>query len=871
MRDPIHVRVLGHLLRLFPPAFRTRYGAQILAAARANARGGRPLSGGRVLGDALLTLLRAWAQVVVRRAVRVRPGRALSALSRDGVLALRDLRRHPLHGVVVVITLAVALGANVAIFSMTHALLLASLPYDEPERIMKLTSTPVDMLFAGGHPTWRVDPVLAEHPGVEAAALYYPEGAANLVMGEAASRVKVTQVSSAFFRVLGVRMLLGPGMVANGSAGADDDRAVLSYSLWRSAFGGDQGVVGRTVRLSGRSYRIVGVAPKDVDFPAGTALWASDPPVAEFFVSAYGPTVIARVRPGAAAAVRRALAGYRAAELEGAESELTSQLPEPDLVPLREVLVHQVRLPLLVLSGAAAMVLLLGCVNVAGVTLARLTARRKELSMRYALGAGRARIFGQLMAELGVVAVLAGGLSVLLARVLLPLLASLMPANTPRLEAGVHPGFAILLSAGLGTLAAALAAGLPCAIAAVRAVGRSPHPDRIRHDDVVRQRGHGVLTGAQLGMAVMLVVLASLLGRTLAKLQAVPLGYDPEGVLTFEVTLPQASYGEIPAAQAYLATATARLAALPGVRAVGAMDRLPLAESMGVGLRVARRGAPADMSVRASFRRATPDAFAALGIRFVAGHSFSKHPVGTAEIILSGALATRLFGDASPLGERVVLMGNREAVVVGVVDDVRFQGPDEEAGPAMYENLGVGPVGTFGFAVRAASRPGALASAVRRVLAEVDRRVPISRLRTANQAAMQAFAARRAVAIVASLFGVAALLLALLALYSLLAQGVALRRREFGIRLALGATGAQIEAMVVRWGLVWTAAGLSGGLLLSLAATRLVRGLLFDVAPRDSLVLAGTAVTVLAAGLAASWVPARRGSRTDPITSLHTD
>src|SRR5690606_1532390 len=262
----------------------------------------------RVLLDAVVTLVRAWRDVIVDVLRKpLRPSALVAGAARDARLALRGLRRRPVDGLVVIVTLGVALGANVAIYTVSHTLLLETLPYSDPERIMDVDPPVVSMSRVRDDFSWKVASVLTEHPGVEAAATYYPEAGANLERGSDASRVRITQVSPDFFGALGVRMLLGPGMSEEAGAG---DRAVLSYELWRTAFGSDRDIVGRSIQLNGRAYVVAGVAPQEVDFPGGTELWLSDPPVGEFFVGAYGPDVIVRVRPGALPAVQAAVAEY---------------------------------------------------------------------------------------------------------------------------------------------------------------------------------------------------------------------------------------------------------------------------------------------------------------------------------------------------------------------------------------------------------------------------------------------------------------------------------------------------------------------------------------------------------------------------------
>jgi putative ABC transport system permease protein len=861
--DPLHVRILGLLLRLYPPSFRRRHGESILAGARQAARAQRGPKPVAVLLDAVLTLGRAWFDVLAKAASRVSGRRLLAAAQRDVGLALRAFLRRPSHGLAIVVTLAVALGANAAIYTVAHDVLLDELPYVGAERIVEVTRAPVRMLVSGGQPSWRVGAALAEHPGVESAATYYPDAGANLVAGQEASRVRITHVSPAFFEVLGVNLLLGPGMDGTGST-----EAVLSHRLWRDGFGADPAVIGRTIVLSGRGYQVRGVAPSDVEFPAGTELWLSDPPVAEFFGAAFGPSVVARLRPGARLAVERAL--HEDARTRRDEAgEHAHYVLDPELVPLRSALTRELRQPLIVLSAAALALLLLGCVNVAGVGMTRVLTRAPELNVRRSLGASRSRLFGQLMAEHTVLAILAGLLSVLIAAGAVPLLIRLLPAGT--VGAGsIRPDGVTLLFIAAATVLVALVAGVPPAVAGTRISAADTNPDRLRGDGRGQQRVQGALTSVQIALAMLLVAVSSLLGRSMIELRAVPLGYDTEGVLTFEVRLPLSTYSTAEAVRRYATAVNDRLAALPGVVAVGITDRLPLADGLGIGGGVWRADRDPDTEQSAVISAASPDYFAAMGIGLLAGRSFAANSAAGG-VILSEALATLLFGDDPAVGSNVTTRqpgGTIDVTVVGVVEDTRLGGADAEPARMLYRPIESAFVPSPAFAVRTTVAAAALAPEIRRALREVDAAVPPHALRSTGAAFAETLAALRAAAIVAFLFGLASLILALIAVYTLLAQNVARRRRELGVRLALGATARHIEMLFVLRGLGWTVIGVVCGILLSLAGSMLIQGIVFGVGPRDPRILAVTAAVVLAAALLASWLPAHRAGRTDPLSSL---
>lgn len=854
--------LLRLIWRLYPRRWRERFGAEAEAdLARIEPRPGLIL-------DALRTLPRAWlAELAGRTSSPSRKPRG-AGLGPDLLGAWRSVTRSPGRAGLVVAILGLALGANGAVFSVSWAVLLRTLPYESPERVVRVQPAPIGMR---GTSHWVPNEEFTGLPGVEVAGLYIPDGGANLVEGRGSTRLAVTQVDAGFFPVLGVEPVVGRLM---GPDEPPSPEAVLSHGLWVEGFAADPGVVGRSLDLSGNRFTVVGVAPPDVDFPAGTDVWASTPAVPDFYGSAFGPSMIARVR--STDAIPPLVEARREMLIEDwADVPDHYSRPEVVITSLRDELVGPVRTPLLALAGAAAAVLLLGCLNLAGIEVARVHRRAGELGVRRALGAGRARVFRQLVAELVLLAAAAGAASLLVAWAAGRMLASWLPPEIPGLE---HAGLTapVLLFTALATMAAALAVGL---IPAARGARAAPSPGGERTATGGRERGRlqQGLVVAQVAVAVVLAVGAGLLGRSLGELRAVPLGYDTESVLTFRVRLPSHAYPEPATQQRYAERVEARLAALPGVEAVGHATRLPLGSGMGTGLGL-QAGLPEEggETLSASLVEASDGFFDAMGIELVAGTPPTP-PLDPGEdvggVVIDRATAERLFGEAPAVGRPIAFVGRTAypGVVAGVAGDVRLQG---HAGPVqnvVYSSTEGGWLQSISFAIRTRGRPGELTAPIRASLAEIDPTVPPFEIRTTGDAVAGELAARRALTALSGLFGLAGLVLVALGLYGMVAQWVAMRRRELGIRLALGAAVARLVRETVSRALLLVVTGIAVGVGTALGVTRFLRSLLVGVAPGDGAVLVGVVAVVLAVGLLTVLIPASRVGRIDPVESLRAE
>lgn len=849
------------LLALYPSDFRRRFGDDVVCAIEASVEAGVPAR--RIVMDALRTLFQAWSN---RLRTRGGGGGFGAGWSWDIRLAFRSIVRDPLYSSLVVVTLALAIGANAAVFDVAWSVLVRSLPYGDPERVVAVDPSPVRLTGTG----FGVSSTLADLPQVESATAYTAGGRASLGASAGAAEASVTQVTGSFFDVLGVSMRLGRGL----SHAPDGDLvAVLSDGLWRRAFGSDPGIIGRTIQLSGNAVVVAGVAPPGVDVPAGTDVWLTYPLVPVFYGAASGAEVITRLRsPELIAETRDAHVMRLSDDWSSRGDELPARYREVEFTPLRASLVGPVREALITLLAAASLVLLLGCVNLAGVTLARRSARAGELAVRRALGAGRTGLVRMMMTESLVLAVLAGPPAALLLVWGRVTLRGLLPGGLPGLGAAGGPGMMAVAFVVGATLVAGIAVGILPALSALAESSGMGVAGRLRER---RRRLHPALVVTEIALAVLLVIGAGLLGRSLVALRAVPLGYDLEHVLTFEVRLPESSYGGEEAWRGYADGLTERLSAIPGVAAVGVASRLPLGEGMGSSYRVWPDAVTeSDSTASGSVVWATSHFFDAFGIPLVAGGTFmagDRHSV-----LMSRALALSLFGRVDVIGESIRMRSSMRRdpelmTIAGVTGDTRMFGYETDLSRVLYLPFEARPVPWLAFAIRAAGDPAALAGDVRTAVSTADASVAPFRMATTEATASEALATRSALTLAAIVFGSAALLLSVLGTYGLLAQSVAGRRRELGVRMAIGANAPDVIRMVINEAARLAATGAAVGLLAALALTRLLDSLLWNTGTTDPLTFAAVPLLVLLAALAAAAIPARRATAIDPAQTLRSD
>jgi predicted permease len=807
----------------------------------------------------------------------------------DVTYAARTLVRRPGYALLAILSLAIGIGANVAMFSAVHAVLLRPLPFPSPDQLVSIWTTNPGRPGRGYESTpsdfadWRRDTAgFTEMAAVVA-------GASALTGDGPAEQVPSALVSGGFFTVLGVAPLHGRALSPDDDPMSGPDVAVLSHGLWRRRFGADAGLVGQTIAIDGGSVRVVGVMPEGFDHPIGSQLWQPLRFTEEQLRtqrSAHYLDVVARVAPGVSIGQAREALAAQAARL----AELyprTNADRITTIEPMRDTLVGDVRRAMLLMLGAVGFVLLIVCVNVANLALTRALGRQRELAVRTALGAGRARLVRSLLVE-SVLLALAGGVAGLVAAVWATgLLAALgRRIAIPMLDQTSIDATVLLFTVAVSALTAILFGTLPAWQASrrldvVRGIrdGAGTTTDA-RH----RQRLRAGLIVAETALAVVLLVGAGLLMRSFLALAAVDLGFRAAGVQTFSVSLPQTKY-PTPVSRAVLVeTLLSRVSARPGVEAAGAIFGLPLTNFgyvISMSTLDGRKLSDEEQEGKSlQVRVVTPDYFRAMGIPIRRGRSIAATDgLGAAPaVVVNEAAAGLLWPGEDPLGHSFTL-GTRLSqggppvggTVVGVVGDVRDGGPAARARPTVYASHGQFPVPTVAIAVRSRGEPDALVEPLREVLADLDSDLPMFRVRTMEQLGRDAVAQPRLFLTLLGVFASIAVLLAVVGIYGVLAHSVSQRTREIGVRLALGAERGRVMRMVVGQAMVFALAGLALGLVLAAGAGRLMQSLLFGVQPMDGVTHAAVFVGLVVAALVASVVPALRAARVDPVTALRSE
>ncbi len=820
--------------------------------------------------------------------VEMRRAELRHELRQDAGFALRLLRNNPLFTTIALITLAVGVGANTAIFSVVKAVLLQALPYRHAERAVVIWNSyeQAGLEHAAIAPAEFAD-FLEQRRAFDgmAAVSRQPmnligEGEPEQLMGYA--------VSPNLFDLLGTRPQLGRGFSAEDGKEGAEKVVLLSHGLWRRRFGGDPAVVGRVINAGGRPRTVIGVMPAGVRFPDAPLdflnqrgeLWVPyswEQARAEDRGDQY-LGVIARLRPGTGIEQARA-------DLDAIAARFRRQFPDRYAgsfrwrlvaVPLRDQMVGDVRPALLILLGAVALVLLIACVNVANLLLTRGAVRQRELAMRGALGAGRGRLVRQLLTESTLLSLAGGALGVLLAWWGVRVLVRLDPGDIPRLDGVRIDGAVLAFSLGVSALTG-LVFGLAPALrqsrfdlrGALQSGGRGTTGDR-RH-----RRFRNALVMAEVAMAFVVLVQAGLLVRSFAALQRVDPGFHGEGVLSMRISLPRSKYDSPEKLTAFHRDLQSRVATIPGVRQASAVYPVPMSGEGWSGSFIVEGQPvpPGQPEPHAEYAVAMPGYFRTMGIGLRAGREFTGHDdAGAPEVVIVDELLARRYWPGRPaVGKRINVIGRDEGVwatVVGVAAHVRNAGPQEEGEPQIYLPYLQRPQGPLFVVARAAGEPAALAPALRRAVRAVDPDQPIADLQTMRQRMDAAVARQRFNMLLLSLFAAVALVLAVVGLYGMMAGLVSQRVNEIGIRLALGGRPLDALRLILGEGVLIVLAGLIVGLAGAAALSRMVAGLLFSTAATDPLTYGAIAALVMLVALAASYVPARRATRIDPLAAL---
>ena len=806
----------------------------------------------------------------------------METLLLDVKYGLRLLFKHRSFTAVAVIALALGISANTAIFSVVNAILLSSLPYKNPERLV----VPVSVNAARGsdrgsityadYLDWRNETGIFENVAV------FSSQTADLAGGGEPERIDVAGVAEEYFAVMGVEPLIGRAFSPDEFQPNATRTLVISYRLWQRKFGGDPGVLEQTVLLNGRPYPVVGVMPKDSQWPDEFDVWVP---------MAVGPNpgpdllrrdnmifrAIARLKPGVSI-------GQASAAMATIAQRLEQEFPESrkgwtnGAIPLRDYIVgDQLQLALMVLVAAVGFVLLIACVNVANLLLARAATREREIAIRVALGSGRLRLVRQLLTESVVLGLLGGGAGLLLAVWGIDLLTAIAPADVPRL-AEVKIDLRVLAFTMVTSVLTAVLFGLIPALQSSRVNLNESLKEGGRSSSEGGRGGRirSALVVSEVVLSLVLLAGAGLMVRSFARLQQVDPGFDTNNLVTMSINCPSKRYPDESKTVAFYKNLVERVEASPGVQSAAVSSALPLGGGgfyLGrVFLLEGQPEPPAGTDNPAQWNVISPGYFDATGIRLLQGRAFDERDTsdGNKVIIINETLAKRAFPDQDPLGKRIRSWRDENILreIVGVVQDVRYFGRDDKVRGLVYVPHTQNSWRSMSLTVRTTGDPAAMIGPIREQIWALDKDLAVANPRTMNDTLARSVASQRFNMILLAVFAGVAMLLAILGVYSVLSYTVAQRSHELGIRLALGAQNRDVMRLVLIHGMKLTLIGAGIGLAAALAVTRLMKTLLFEVEASDPATFAVVTLLLMAAGLAACLIPARRATKVDPIVAL---
>ena len=796
--------------------------------------------------------------------------------------ALRSIAKKPLFYAIVIVTLALGIGVNAAIFTVVNAVLLQPLPYPEPDRLMMVWTYNPRQGFdkdVGTYPNfedWR-----SASATFERMSAYFGANATLTGAGDP-TQLRGARVTHEFFETMGVAPGHGRGFAPENGQPGGERVVVLSHGLWTGRFGADPTIVGRQIVLNGLSHEVVGVMPAAFAHPADAEFWMPLAPVGglrELFTArgSYWLTIVGRLKAGVTQTAAQA-------EMDAIAGRLERQYPANAgigirLVPMHQELVGDVRWPLLILLGAVSFVLLIACANVANLLLTRAASRNRELAIRTALGAGRSRLLRQLLTESLVLALLGGIVGVVLAAWSTDVLRSLAPAALPRLANVAIDGYVLAYAAGASLLTSLLFGIIPALHASRRESSvYLKEGGRTGADGAMGRRLRSALAVAELAIALVLLVGAGLLIRSFIALTSEDPGFATTGVLTLRLQLPPAKYQEPARVTAFYEGLIERLGALPGVQGAAAgssllLSRLPGSASINI---EGRPPLPPDaQNIPVPYDSVTPEYFSTLQIPLRRGRMFTSAdgPETQEVVIVNESFVRRFFPGEDPLGRRVTF-GSTEGpdarwqTIVGVVADTKRGGFEREPWAEVYFPFRQAPESRAFAFLRTNGDPTMLVSAARAAVWSIDRDQAIGAIRTVPELLAQQEANRRFTTLLLGIFAALALVLAMIGIYGVMAYSTAQRTQEIGIRMALGADRGSVLRMILAGGLRIAAAGLAIGVLGALALTQVLSGLLFGVTARDPLTFVVVPAALLVVSLAACWIPARRAMRVEPVIAL---
>lgn len=800
----------------------------------------------------------------------------MSGALQDGRYALRQLRKNPGFTAVVLFTLALGIGANTAVFSVIEAVLLHPLPFRAPDRLVWLNGKFPQTDEAGVSPPDFRDYRASNRSFDQMAAFGYSAKPANL-SGDKPEQVLATLASAYFFECLGIRPLLGRDFLLSDEQEAAPQVAILGYGLWKRNFGGDRNIVGRTVRLDGQNLTVVGVLPSDVPVLSEAQMWVPMAMLQPWMNIRMGHSLkaIGRLKPGVS--LQQAQTDLDAIALRLAQQyPVSNQGWSMRQRPLADVLVGPVRPGLLLMLGAVGILLVIACVNVANLLLARSITREKEFALRGALGAGRGRMIRQALTESVMLALAGGGLGVLAAAWGVHTLPSLGSLNVPRLgESKINLGV-LAFTIGISLLTGVVFGLVPALQVSSGKFSQGLRETNLASAPAPHKRLSSALVIVEIAMSLTLLVSAGLLLKSFWRLIHVAPGFQTDHVMTARLSLngpADGKYGDPQNRVKFWREFEEQVRSLPGVDAVGATSELPLSgEHSDNPFRIPGRSYGPSEFDDAEVRQVTPNYFSAMRIPLFTGRWFDERDNSDSPgvMVVNQAFLKRFFGSENGVGKRLEMVGDPKAqrAIVGVVGNISHRALSDPQRPEMYVPYAQYAPPMMDIVVRAAANPMNLAAALRDRLSTVDKERTLSAVRSMDDVLGMSISQPRFSSQLLAVFAALALLLATIGLYGLLAYSVTQRRNEIGIRLALGAMREDILRLVLKHGTVLALVGIGIGLITSMAATRVLSSMLFAVSPTDWQTFLAVAVLLLGVALGACFIPARRAAKVDPMVAL---
>lgn len=810
--------------------------------------------------------------------------------------ALRSLIKQPLFTAIVVITFALGIGANTAVFSVLNAVILRPLPFKEPQNLVALgeydireksdPGTEIESISYLDFIDWR-----AQNSVFDRIAVYTNQSVGTLTDGNEAVHVQGEAVSADLFPLLGIQPILGRTFLPNEDE-PGNHVVILSHDLWARKFGLNPNIVGQSITLDGKPFQVIGVMPSRFTFPitaVSPELWTTmsllresqdgSPPMTEqrdndFF------SCIARLKPNVS--IKQAQAN-----IDTISANWRHQYPDfkandgAKVLPQLNAMVGSAHSALLMLCAMAGCVLLVACVNVANLLLARSLSRNKEISIRAALGAGRWHIIRQFLIESALLGAIGGFAGLIIAIWSIDSLRSFLPPSIPRIDE-VSPDLRVLVFTGVIGIGVGILAGLIPAWRASHAdlAGALNESSRGSSEGGRGRRTRSALVVVEIVLALGLLASAGLLVESFIRLQNVHPGFDPMNVMTARVALPATNYGKPEQAVEFYKKLLARISSLPGVTSAGAAWWIPLSGSdIGFNFDIQERPIPKGQQPVTQVNAVTPDYFKTLRVTLLRGRAFTDRDERTSSpvVIVSESFAKQFFPGEDPIGKRIIPNGSMDPgeppvrEIIGVVADMRLISPRLSPKPQIYiphQQFGIQSMSIF---VRTQIDPQSLTTALRRAVADIDKDVPVYRPRTLADYFSRSVAQPRLNAMLVGLFALIALMLAAAGIFGVMSYSVTQRTQEIGIRLALGAQRADVLQLIVSQGMRLVGVGLVLGFLGVLASGRLLQSLLFGIGANDPAVMLGVAMILAAVAFVACWLPAFRASQVDPVIALRSE